>query len=141
VSLSGTKSAELRFDLKKPCKDCPFLKTTPHHEGVASDLMSISTSIESENAAFTCHKTDPRSDSPTGQRHTGPVQHCAGFILMCEKGKTPQVPYLTAWCSRQFDLDKLDKSAPVYDSFMDMVRSYGHWIKGQLHRWPGLEAK
>lgn len=95
-------ASDVRYDLRNPCADCPFMKTTPFHQGVAKSIPGLCESIESRSFAHTCHKTDtrPQCDGPVAGTETGkPVQHCVGSLLMLLKtgnGKDLQLPFLQA---------------------------------------------
>ena len=84
---------QIRWDLKKPCQDCPFKYDTADHAGVARDAHEVIWGLESGNFAHTCHKTDVRSDCPTAK---GPAQHCAGLMIMAKKSNRVTEPMLRA---------------------------------------------
>ena len=69
------------YDLREPCADCPFLKSTPVERKGIQDLPGLMTSLYSDGEiAHSCHKTDPRSDAPDPKLVNGKIQHCVGFI-------------------------------------------------------------
>ena len=76
---------EIAYDMKSPCGDCPFLNTTPFHQGVAESMPNYLESIEAGTFAHTCHKTDNRPECDGPRNHKGKLQHCAGAILMLLK--------------------------------------------------------
>lgn len=131
---------DIKFDLKKPCKDCPFLKTTPYHEGIADDLPNLWVSIEAGKAMHSCHKTDPRSDSPEGQRYKGPLQHCAGLLTMMSNDVRLMCnPQRAAFHSGKWT-GEMDHSAPVYSSFREMLKFYYDEAKKRLKPKRGKNA-
>lgn len=108
------KIADVDWDLKRPCKDCPFKKSSPFHEGVAAGCLDLMNMIEDGVFAHTCHKTDDRSDSKEGKRWPGRVKHCVGSLYMLIKsgeGKDLQRPLLQAIANGQVDVEDLTRRA------------------------------
>lgn len=75
------------FELKKPCKDCPFIKggvmnqslSEGRIEGIQKDLL--------RDKSFPCHKT---VDYEKGSKEE--EQHCAGAMLwLYKKGRPNQI--------------------------------------------------
>jgi len=113
----GTEAITARdvaWDLKNPCNDCPFKRKTAFHEGVAGGLPQLIESLEDGRFAHTCHKTDNRSNCDGPRNHDGPVQHCAGALLMLLKPRSKhglQLPLLQAAEAGKFDLDDMIQRA------------------------------
>lgn len=126
------KDKTIGFDLKAPCSDCPFKKSSGIHEGVAGDLVVYAKKIKEGEFAHTCHKTDVRAGAREGALVNGKVQHCIGAILMCEKSGEGQLPYLAAWCDKKFELNDLQGGEDVM-TLKEMVKKYYMWAKGQLN--------
>src|SRR5687768_3146507 len=80
-------AAGLQFDLRAPCRDCPFKRTTKPHPGVARYLPAVIAQLMGGDTSHSCHQTDPRADSPIGRKHTGPIQHCAGFMIAAQNAR------------------------------------------------------
>ncbi len=80
-------SMPVAFDRDEPCKQCPFLKTTPADMKGVSPIEAIGDLIKLGDAAHTCHLTDARSDCESAQSYSGGAQHCMGFTLMLLKSK------------------------------------------------------
>lgn len=103
---------QFSFDLRTPCKDCPYRKEVPLHEGIGCDIARYGMDIahNSDRIRHSCHKTDPESDSKEGQKHKGPIQHCAGYLIMLRKSEMslPTVKGLTMRV-----IEGLDMAAPV----------------------------
>lgn len=80
------------FKLKKPCKDCPFLKNSPI--GLSEDrLPSIVDDLINDHV-FHCHKTVDYSkqfDEEAGNisHYTEKNQFCAGAMIFLEKLERP----------------------------------------------------
>lgn len=75
----------MKFDLYKPCHDCPFLKkggirlTTERVDDICDSIMQ-----SSGNHTFPCHKTtveDGEGELVVAQES----RHCAGAIIFMEK--------------------------------------------------------
>lgn len=134
---------DMRYDLRKPCDDCPFMRATPYHSGVAASLLKCKESIDTNVFSHSCHKTDNRKacDGPKG--HKGPIQHCVGALLMILKSK--DVPYqrpmliatddgrLDFW--KWFRAAKADRKAHTLRSLMDF------YYREILKRFPSLGGK
>jgi hypothetical protein len=113
-TLKITTFRDLDWDLKRPCQDCPFRRSTPPHEGTAAAAFDTILSLEDHRFAHSCHKTDPRSDSPGGRRLTGRPKHCRGALIMIVKsgkGYDLQLPLLRAGEAGLIDLDELTRAA------------------------------
>ena len=98
---------EIAWDRISPCGDCPFLKTTPYHGGVAASLPAYFESINNHTFAHTCHKTDNRPECDGPRNHVGTMQHCVGALLMLlktGKGMDLQLPLLKAAEAGKIDL-------------------------------------
>jgi hypothetical protein len=123
----------LRFDLKKPCNDCPFRKDAKWHGGVFKDLIKYFDLSKKKELVHTCHKTDPRSDSPEGQKYTGELQHCAGLLLMMHQNQRLIGPFqMAAWLKKQWDRDAMDTSVKVFKNMKEMVKHYVKLAKKEL---------
>lgn len=104
-AMTGEKEVlakDLRYDLRSPCADCPFLKTSEYHEGVAKHIPGYVAELQNNNFGHTCHKTDTRTgcDGPVrGKETSKPIQHCVGALMMILKtgrGFDLQLPLLEA---------------------------------------------
>jgi hypothetical protein len=98
---------DVDWDLKSPCSDCPFLRTSPFHEGVAESLQSYMESIDARRFAHTCHKTDPRPKCDGPHTWDGRPKACAGATMMLLKtgaGTDLQLPLLEAAVAGKLDL-------------------------------------
>lgn len=133
MSMGERSVNEVEFGLRRPCKDCPFKRSTPHHEGVASDLVNLHGQIEKGGFLHSCHKTDPRSDGFV-QGYTGPVFHCAGAMIML-KNEGPDA--IQGWMLlkrvRKY-MKTLKQDPDVFESFTEMVRHYYPFIKEKFSK-------
>lgn len=107
----------MKFDLKTPCKSCPFkTRTIPYITTERAEEISVA--VMNDNT-FTCHKT---LDLPENKH-----QHCAGTMLFLEKQNRPNQMMRIAERFGDYKHKELDTSVSVYDSPEDMVRAVGIW--------------
>lgn len=114
---------ELAWDLKTPCKDCPFRKDVEPHPGVAQELELYFAKILIGEFVHTCHKTDSRSDGYE-KGYSGKIQHCAGVNILTRKIKEPQFSAIYAEYKKKFNPKKLNMKAPVFDSLIELANKY-----------------
>lgn len=118
----------IAYDKTAPCKDCPFKKTSPLHEGIGAEVAGMMTKLDEGTLAHTCHMTDPRTDHEDAVNYEGPVQHCAGAMIMMEKaGKANQAMFL-AELNDKYDPTKLEMNAPIFTK-KEMVQVYYDYLK------------
>jgi hypothetical protein len=131
MSLGEYGVHEVQFNLRRACNNCPFRKSTPHHEGVASDLSNLWGQIEKGGFLHSCHKTDPRSDGYV-PGYKGPVSHCAGSLMML-KNMGPE--YLQGSMLlrhvRRY-MEKLKPDPDIFPSFLAMVEHYLPFIRTRV---------
>lgn len=105
------------WDLKSPCDDCPFMRTSPYHGGVAESLPGMAESImERHEFSHSCHKTDCRPSVDGPQTWQGAVKHCAGALMMLlktGKGLDLQGPLLDAASKGKFDVHEMTRRAKL----------------------------
>ena len=110
IPTEASIAEELDWSRTHPCADCPFLRTSPFHQGVASGAPLLVQAISNNGAAHTCHKTDNRPSCDGPRNYPGDPQHCAGFLLMLLKtgrGFDLQIPLLQAAEAGKLDLEKM----------------------------------
>lgn len=97
----------MKFNLRKPCKDCPFIPgsstNTTLDEGRLDDIVEDLRN----DYSFTCHKT---LDLPDREQ-----QHCAGALIFLEKENNPN--QMMRWMERigHYDRHKLDMDVDIID--------------------------
>lgn len=102
-------SRPFELNMKKPCKDCPFLKGSstnrtlhPHRiAGIIEDIRN--------DKSFTCHKTLPYY----GEKSAKKEEHCAGALIMLEKEDNPNQIMRIAERVGMYDRTKLDMDADI----------------------------
>lgn len=109
----------MRFDLRTPCRDCPF-RTDIEFALAPGRVREIWDAITTQDATFVCHKTT-RFDDDGEYRASATEQHCAGaLILLLRKERPNQLMRIAARIGR-FDPDALDLDAPVFDDVDAMI--------------------
>ncbi len=127
---------DVDWDMKNPCDQCPFLRSTPYHEGVAASLVGYHESIVAGTFGHTCHKTDnrPAVDGPKNSPLERP-KHCVGAVMMLLKsgeGADLQLPLLNAAEAGKIDLKEMTKRAHAdrnVFSVVDLLMFYAYRLK------------
>ncbi len=122
---------DIGFAVKRPCNDCPFRKNTPLHRGVGADLATVLNGLEHGRVAHSCHKTDPRSDSPQGQAYKGKVQHCAGYLIMAANHGAWTAGMEAGLMRGEYDPATMCDPGDVYTP-LDMIRAYTPLIQSVI---------
>lgn len=120
----------LRFDLRNPCGECPFRLDVPLHQGVGVDLATkTGWALVDGTFSHTCHRTDPRSDYRAAKDFKGPLQHCAGAMIMLAKQSPRDLPGIMAKAKDRgwLNVRKLNLKAPVY-TLPGMLKAYHAWF-------------
>lgn len=108
----------MKFDLKKPCRDCPFRSDIAGYLTKAR-VHEIIESISRGQKTFSCHKTNDTSGSETVETRNS--QHCAGAMIFLEKNGAPNQMMRIAERLGMYDHTKLHMDAPVFDNASDMI--------------------
>jgi hypothetical protein len=99
----------LKFDLKSPCKECPFIKGSATNISLASGRIEGIVDDIREGMTFTCHKTLERQNSEQ--------QHCAGALIFLEKENNPNQMMRIAERLGMYDHQKLNIGAEIIDEY------------------------
>jgi hypothetical protein len=115
----------VKFDLVRPCKDCPFRTDIPAYLSRAR-VREITSALIDRQATFTCHKTNAFDDDEDGNSctvETKDSQHCAGALIFLERLQRPN--QMMRWMERigAYDRTKLDIKSPVFRSAAEMVKA------------------
>lgn len=120
----------MKFDLKRPCAQCPF-RTDIEPYLRQSRVRELEHALVQKQQTFSCHKTvdysegDQEDEQEDEQEHrpAPDEQHCAGALILLEKLMKPN--QMMRWMERvgAYDRTKLDMRAPVFDSFTVMRRA------------------
>ena len=128
---------DIGYRLNKPCSECPFRKDAPYHQGVFVDLPKFQKKIDDGEFLFSCHKTDPRSDSK-GKHVGGKVQHCGGALVFQKNARELENNkiLLFAYFSKQFNPKRIRKSRKVFANMHEMVLHYFNLYEARKHADP-----
>ena len=114
----------MRFDLVRPCSDCPFRSDRPFHlnrERVLEILGDPGGKRWWPAPSFVCHKTiEYRADDRV---HIGPdAQQCAGVMGVLHHVNRPNDAMQLAERFGLWNPNKLDPRAPFYQSIEAAIR-------------------
>jgi hypothetical protein len=114
----------MKFDLKKPCDNCPFRTDLARPFPLAEDRVREITSSLYRGQTFACHKTTEECGAPGSKE-----QHCAGALLFMDRAWYGEGGLMRGQLGRimarlgGFDPDGLDDSVPTYESVEEMVEA------------------
>lgn len=116
----------MKFNLKKPCKDCPFRNDKLHQKGwLGKERAEEIYQNLLDGGNFPCHKThDYSCDDGSGNfQHQEGHQFCAGALIMLENENTTFHSQALRMAVRfkLYNPDDLDKNAPVFKSGQEFV--------------------
>lgn len=74
----------MKYDLKKPCQNCPFLKGTPMRLLPERAKEVLDNMLSYNGGYFACHKTTESDEEGDAQATTN-SSHCAGALIFAEK--------------------------------------------------------
>lgn len=120
----------MRYDLKTPCKNCPFRTDIPAFltKGRAKEIASsLSPPRSDQGGTFPCHKTTvPDDESDDGEMRVLPKsQHCAGALIMLAKSGRLHLNQTLLIMHRlgAFSPAALDLAAPVHQSAQAFIKA------------------
>jgi len=112
----------MKYNLKKPCGQCPFRRSSPSPWLTRGRVEEITRDCVMGDSTFTCHKT---TDTPT-------EQHCAGALIMEEK-LNPGGNRMTR-IARMYGMfggdEELKDKEDIFDSIEEMI---DHHTKGNKY--------
>lgn len=112
----------MRFNLKRPCAECPF-RTDKNHLS-AERAAEIASGLLEGDASFSCHKTlDYEGDDGEGV-HTSETEHCAGAAIFLMHQDMPNQIMRIAYRMRWASPDDLDMDAPVHRDRASFIRAH-----------------
>lgn len=97
----------MKFDLKKPCAECPFIKGSATNTTLAEGRLDGIVDDIRDGATFTCHKT---LEKPSREQ-----QHCGGALIFLEREENPNQMMRIAERMGLYDYTKLDMTADIID--------------------------
>ncbi len=113
----------MNFNLKKPCKTCPFRKDCPK-KWLGKERASEVANYAFEDKTFSCHKTtgvETGTEKPI-QEHS----QCAGAMLLLEKeqGIDSNMMFRLATHIFGFNPDSLQGYELVFDTREEMIKHH-----------------
>lgn len=111
----------MKFELKRPCKHCPFRSDRDpflQYERAAE----IRDTLLSDGT-FSCHETNEFTEDGDALE-TRESQHCAGALIALEHMEKPNQLMRTAERLGFYDRSKLDMAAPVFKDLNDWVEEH-----------------
>ncbi len=112
----------MKYDLHKPCSNCPFLKKGGVRLLPARVNEIAGIFLRGGSGEFPCHKT--LREAADGETHeTAKSKHCAGALIFAEKHERPT--QMMRICERigMYDRTKLVGFEDVFDSIQEMRRT------------------
>jgi hypothetical protein len=139
----------MRFDLTRPCGNCPFRCDKPFHmrpDRVREILGGERGKAWWPAASFPCHKTIIYGEDELGDEQiTIPdsAQQCAGVMAILHRENRPNDAMQIAERLGLWKPSTLDPTAPFYKSTEDaikgqekMLTTYGNGIRQQKYKCP-----
>lgn len=89
------------FDVKQPCKDCPFRKDADMRHSLGPDRMKeiVSNLLDDDNKTFTCHKTIDYDN----RQNKDQEQMCMGSMVFLHKIGRPTISQRLAYAWGHLD--------------------------------------
>ena len=111
----------MKYELKRPCKSCPFRSDKRFILRKERCRQIADLFRTSPGGTFACHNTTTTMDR--GSDHED-AQHCAGALILAVKSDTWDSQMLRI-ADRLGFLSHLDLQSPVYESFDEFVEVVG----------------
>ncbi len=116
------------FNLKSPCKNCPFRKDVEPYISEAR-CKDIVFALTKDNKTFACHKTVDYNDIDEESREVKKninESHCAGALIVMERNNIAQNNNMIRIAERLkiYDYKILNLKAPVYKNFKIMIKAH-----------------
>lgn len=99
----------MKFDLKTPCKDCPFIKSSSTNMTLAEGRIEEIVDDIRDGMTFTCHKT---LEKPKNEQ-----QHCGGALIFLEKENRPNQMMRIAERIGVYDYRKLNMNVDLIEDY------------------------
>lgn len=111
----------MRWDLKKPCDNCPFRREgfVPLRADRIEEITDML--LDPRGGTFACHKTTvPNEDEDGGMRTDASSAHCAGALIFADKNGIMAQMARIAGRLGLFNPDKLQDRDAVFDTIEEM---------------------
>lgn len=109
----------MNYNLKKPCKHCPF--RTDCRKGWLGESRAdeIADSLERQQS-FPCHETTEFYEDGEAVQ-TPEEEHCAGAMILLQSLGIPNQMMRIAHRLGIFNPDELDMQSPVFETMEDFI--------------------
>ncbi|MEC0225926.1 hypothetical protein [Paenibacillus alba] len=97
----------MRFNLRRPCKDCPFIQGSRTNTTLAEGRIESIVSDLMDGMTFACHKTIEFKSSEQ--------EHCAGALQYLEREERPNQLMRIAERIGLYDHRKLEQCAELIE--------------------------
>jgi len=115
----------MNFSLKKPCKNCPFLKEEhqPKNSGWLGRerAKGIYASMVIQDYSFPCHKTTTPDEDEMESKVTETTQHCAGALILLDKENHANQMSRIAMRLGMYDPQLLEDRENVVDTGIEFI--------------------
>lgn len=114
----------MNFNLTKPCKDCPFLKTATKGWLGKERAEGIAQTITSGKGTFSCHKTTGVTEGITIAEEK--QSHCYGALVMLKNMDLMRKSFIlyAAEILLDADLSKVEKSDNVFSNDKSFIQHH-----------------
>ena len=114
----------MNFNLTKPCKDCPFLKTATEGWLGKERAEGIAQTITSGKGTFSCHKTTGIKKGVIIAEEN--QSHCYGALVMLKNMDLMQKSFIlhAAEILLGADLSKVEKSDNVFSNDKSFIEHH-----------------
>lgn len=106
----------MKFDLKKPCSDCP-LRSDIESYLTKKRAKQIVFEVFNRDRTFTCHKY------AKSLGHEGEEQHCAGMLILQEKNGSANQMMRIAERLGFYNYKKLEMDSPIFETPYDFIEA------------------
>lgn len=103
----------MNFDLKTPCKDCPF-RPSVQFSLAPGRRRDIAESLKDDHNVFPCHKT--------AHRHKKNRQHCAGAMLLLFKEGRTNIMMRIAMMRGKLNPEQMKPTDDIYPTLDDFAK-------------------
>jgi len=107
----------MRFNLKRPCANCPFRKEPVFYLGTAR-RQEIAETLRSDYNSFPCHQTTLTNDQGE-YKGTQQEEHCAGAAIVLEKQGRPNILMRLAQREGKYNPKQLEEQRQIYNSLTE----------------------
>lgn len=129
----------MKFDLLRPCRDCPFRVDRPGYLHAARAQQIIDGLLADDMEWFGCHKTTEHRDDDEGYGEricVEATQQCAGSLILLWRLRQLNVVTRIAVALGMIDLDAIPLDAPVAHSREEFIEHHAKaWRReGRIER-------